>query len=114
MRGKRLRFATASALATALAALALVDVQVMPWLVGGLFGATIALAQSFAVRLPRRAALLRAATSAAGWSLGFVVLRDGGAYSKLGVLGPAVAGVLLATASAACAHWPTPCSARPA
>lgn len=100
MRGKRLRFTGATALATAIASVLLLDGQVLPWLVGGAFGAAIGGAQAAAVSLPRREALLRAATSAAGWSLGFIVLHDGGAsYSKLGVLGPGLAAIILALAS---------------
>jgi hypothetical protein len=99
MRGRRLRFAAASALATAITATLLIDVQVMPWLVGAAFGASIAIAQGFAVGLPRRDVVLRALTSSAAWSLGFVVLHGGGTYGKLGVVAPGLAVVLLALAS---------------
>jgi hypothetical protein len=98
--GRRLGFTAASALATALAAVLLLDVQVMPWLVGGLFGAMLAGAQARALGLGRRDALLRTLTSTAAWSLGFVVLHAGGPSGKLGVLAPGLAAVLLALASA--------------
>jgi hypothetical protein len=96
MRGKRLRFSFATAAATAILTVLLLDVQVLPWLVGGAFGAAIALAQGGAVRLPARQTLLRAATSAAAWSLGFVLLHAGGACGKLGVIAPGLAVLLLA------------------
>ncbi len=100
MRGKRLRFSFATAMACALLAVLLLDVQVLPWLVGGMFGAAIALAQAGAVRLAARASVLRAATSAAAWSMGFVLLHAGGTCGKLGVIAPGLAVVLLAVASA--------------
>jgi hypothetical protein len=100
MRGKRLRFSFATAVASAILAVLLLDVQVLPWLVGGVFGAAIALAQAGAVRLPARASILRAATSAAAWSIGFVLLHAGGTCGKLGVVAPGLAVVLLAVASA--------------
>jgi hypothetical protein len=99
MRGKRLRFAFATAIATAIVTVLLLDVQVLPWLVGGVFGVAIALAQAGAVRLPARLAVLRGATSAAAWSLGFVLLHAGGTCGKLGVIAPGLAVVLLAVAS---------------
>jgi hypothetical protein len=99
LRGKRLRFAVASAVATALATLALLDVQVLPWLVGGAFGAALGAAQSLSVRLGRAYTLLRTVTSAAAWSLGFVVLHEGGRFGKLGVLAPGIAAVLLHVAT---------------
>ena len=97
MKGKRRRFAVASALSTALAAMLLLDVQVMPWLVGGLFGAALGAAQAQAVGLARRDVLLRALASSAAWSLGLVVLHAGGSFGKLGVLAPALAAVLVAS-----------------
>jgi hypothetical protein len=100
MKGKRLRFAAASALATALAAMLLLDVQVLPWLVGGLFGTMLGAAQAQATGLGRRDSLLRTAFGAVAWSLGFVVLHAGGSFGKLGVLAPAIAALLLALASA--------------
>lgn len=99
MRGKRLRFTGATALVTAVVTLLLLDVQVLPWLVGGVFGAAIALAQAKALGLARRDAVLRALTSSAAWSLGFFVLHTGGAYGKLGVVAPGLAVLLLALAS---------------
>ena len=99
MDGKRLRFAAASAAATALAAVLLLDVQSMPWLVGAVFGAALGAAQAQAVGLPRREVLLRTLTGSVAWSLGFVVLHSGGTFGKLGVLAPGVAAVLLAVAS---------------
>lgn len=98
-RGKRLRFGFASAIATAIMAVLLLDVQVLPWLVGGAFGATLALAQAGAIGLPLRSASLRTLASAAAWSLGFVALHAGGGFGKLGVLAPGLAVVLLALAS---------------
>ncbi len=100
MDGKRLRFAAASAAATALAAMLLLDVQTMPWLVGAAFGAALGAAQAQAVLLARRDVALRTLTSAVAWSLGFVVLHHGGTFGKLGVLAPGVAAILLAVASA--------------
>jgi len=100
LRGKRLRFSFATAFATATLAVLLLDVQVLPWLVGGVFGAATALAQTGAVRLPARASILRATTSAAAWSMGFVFLHAGGTCGKLGVVAPGLAVVLLALASA--------------
>ena len=99
LRGKRLRFSFATAVTTAILTVLLLDVQVLPWLVGGVFGAAIALAQSGAVRLPLRQSILRAATSAAAWSLGFVLLHAGGTGGKLGVIAPGLAVVLLAVVS---------------
>lgn len=98
-QGKRLRFAAASGLATALAAMLLLDVQVMPWLVGGVFGAVLGAAQAQAARLARRDVLLRSLTSTAAWSLGFTVLHAGGTFGKLGVLAPGLAAILLALVS---------------
>ena len=100
LRGKRLRFSFATAFATATLAVLLLDVQVLPWLVGGVFGAATALAQTGAVRLPARASILRATTSAAAWSMGFVFLHAGGTCGKLGVVAPGLAVVLFALASA--------------
>jgi hypothetical protein len=111
MDGKRFRFAAASAVATALAAILLLDVQVMPWLVGAGFGAALGAAQGQAVGLARRDVILRTLTSAAAWSLGFVVLHSGGTFGKLGVLAPGVAAILLAVASArltACSYRSRP------
>jgi hypothetical protein len=99
LRGMRLRFTGASSLATSLAAALLLDVQVLPWLVGGLFGVSLGAAQATAMRLPPRDALFRALTSSVSWSIGFLVLRDAGASAKLGVLAPGVAVLLLAVAS---------------
>lgn len=100
LRGKRLRFSFATAFATATLAVLLLDVQVLPWLVGGVFGAATALAQTGAVRLPARASILRTTTSAAAWSMGFVFLHAGGTCGKLGVVAPGLAVVLFALASA--------------
>ena len=100
LRGKRLRFSFATAFATATLAVLLLDVQVLPWLVGGVFGAATALAQTGAVRPPARASILRATTSAAAWSMGFVFLHAGGTCGKLGVVAPGLAVVLFALASA--------------
>jgi hypothetical protein len=100
MRVKRLRCSFATAVTSAILAVLLLDVQVLPWLVGGVFGAAVALAQAGAVRLPARASILRAGTSAAAWSIGFVLLHAGGACGKLGVIAPGFAVVLLAVASA--------------
>jgi hypothetical protein len=97
--GRRLRFVVASALATALTAMLLLDVQVMPWLVGGAFGLVLGGAQAGALAVGRRDALLRALTSAVAWSLGFTVLHLGGSLGKLGVLAPGLATVLLSLAS---------------
>jgi hypothetical protein len=99
MRGKRLQFSGASALTTALVTVVLLDVQALPWLVGGLFGAALALAQAAALGLPRRSTLLRTLTSTAAWSLGFVALHAGGGLGKVGVLAPGLAVILLALAS---------------
>jgi hypothetical protein len=99
MRGKRGRFSLATAVASAILAVLFLDVQVLPWLVGGVFGAAIALAQAGAVRLPARASMLRAATSAAAWSMGFVLLHAGGTCGKLGVVAPGLAVILLAVAN---------------
>lgn len=116
MDGKRLRFAAASAAATALAALFLLDVQSMPWLVGAVFGAALGAAQAQAVGLARRDLFLRTLTGSVAWSLGFVVLHAGGTFGKLGVLAPGVAAILLAVARVR--RWPTlracSCRSRPA
>lgn len=96
LRGMRLRFTGATALATALATVLLLGVESMPWLVGGVFGGAIAAAQAVAIGLARRAAISRVLTSAAAWSLGFAVLHHGGTYGKLGVLAPGLAVLLLA------------------
>lgn len=99
LRGKRLRFTGATALATALVTVVLLDVQSLPWLVGAAFGAAIGLAQAGAVGLGRRDASVRAAALAVGWSFGFLVLKDGGALSKLGVLAPALSALLIGLAA---------------
>lgn len=99
MRGKRLRFTGATALVTALLTLLLLEVQVLPWLIGGVVGAALAVAQAKALGLARRDAILRLLTSAATWSLGFFVLQTGGPYGKIGVIAPGLAAVLLALAS---------------
>lgn len=98
-RGKRLRFTGATALVTTAVTLLLLDVQSMPWLVGGVFGAAISLAQARALGLARRDAVLRVLTSATAWSLGFFVLQAGGTWGKLGVSAPGLAAVALALAS---------------
>jgi hypothetical protein len=100
MAGRRLSFAVASALATSLSALLLLDVQVMPWLVGALFGATLGGAQAQAIGLGRQDSLLRTLTSTVAWSLGFIVLHVGGTFGRFGVLAPGLAVLLVALASA--------------
>ena len=99
-RGKRLRFSFATAITTAIVAVLLLDVQVLPWLVGGVFGGAIALAQAGAVGLRRRSTALRTATRRprGRWVR---ALHAGGSLAKLGVLAPGLAVVLLAVASAA-------------
>ncbi|MBX3206592.1 MAG: hypothetical protein KF764_16080 [Labilithrix sp.] len=99
LRGKRLCFTGASAVVTTLFALALLDVEAVPWLVGAVFGGALGAAQGLAVGLGRRDVGLRASTSAAAWSLGFVALQAAGPASKLGLLAPALAGLLLHLAS---------------
>jgi hypothetical protein len=79
----------------------LLDVQVLPWLVGGVFGATVALAQATAVGLPRRDTVLRVLTSSVAWSLGFLVLHADSTYGKAGVIAPGLAVLLLTLASSA-------------
>ncbi|MBX3198328.1 MAG: hypothetical protein KF894_09380 [Labilithrix sp.] len=99
LRGRRLGFTGASAVVTTLFALTLLDVEVLPWLVGGVFGGALGAAQGLAAGLGRRGVSLRASTSAAAWSLGFIVLQASGPASKLGLLAPALAGLLLHLAS---------------
>jgi hypothetical protein len=99
-RGKRLPFTGASAVTTALVTVLLLDVRVLPWLVGGTFGAALALAQAGALGLGcTRSTLLRTLTSTVAWSLGFVALHAGGGLGKVGVLAPGLAVVLLALTS---------------
>ena len=111
LKGKRLRFAAASALATALSAMLLLDVQVLPWLVGGLFGTMLGAAQAQAAGLGRRDSIHRTLASAVAWSLGFMVLHAGGSLGKLGVLAPALAALLLALGSTP-TRASTACSSR--
>jgi hypothetical protein len=95
-RGRRGRFTLATALVTALAAALLLDVHGLPWLVGAAFGAATSAAQAASLRLGPRALLARALSSAVGWSVGFAVLHSDVACWRLGVLGPAVAALVLA------------------
>jgi hypothetical protein len=99
-RGARLRFAAASAIATAVVAVLLLDLQVLPAAVGATFGMSLGAAQATALGLSRRGSLVRVLASAAAWSIGFVVLRDAGAYAKLGVLAPGAVVLLVAAAGA--------------
>lgn len=100
LRGKRLQFTGATALVTAVATLLLIDVHALPWLVGGVFGAAIAVAQAKVLGLGSRDAILRTLSSSVAWSLGFALLQHGGAYEKLGVLAPGLAVILFALSGA--------------